>query len=92
MGRKKKEKYFLISEEGSVFAFSINWDRLPAQVIESCNSKQIYETVVYTKGSGFKNTSVLYFIELDPASVEDILKDEERKLIEDTKGEVKFII
>lgn len=92
MGRKKKEKYFLISEEGDVFAFPINWECLPPKVIESCNSKQIYETVTYTKGTGFKNASVLYFIELDPSAVEEVMKDGERKMIEDTKGEIKFII
>ena len=92
MGRKKKEKYFLISEEDDVFAFPINWEYLPSEVREGCNSEQLYESISYTKGVGFKESLIMYFIELDQSGFEEAIKDESRKVVEDIKTGIKFII
>ena len=92
---KRKSRYFLLIDErtGSE-SIPVEWDKLPDEVVEKCESKVIHDIKVYSKKHEIGITSVIFFNEIDSEDVEKIKQDvgDSVVVVEDTKNKVIYII
>ncbi len=87
---KGKIKYFSLELEHGQKTFPIEWDKLPDDVVEKCESKAIHDIKTYSiKDEKIKTTSVIFFLELSSEEVENI---KDRESVEDTKNNIIYII
>ena len=93
---RKKNRYFLLTPEQNTEKTSIpvEWDKLPDEVVEKCESKVIHDIKVYSKKHEIGMTSVIFFNEIDSEDVEKIKQDvgDSVVIVEDTKNKVIYII
>ena len=95
MPRKKKSRYFvLVDERTGVDTVPFEWDKLPDEVIEKCNSEVIHDLKIYSKERQLGSTSVIYFDEINVEEVEKLKEDvgEGVIMIEDEKNKITYIV
>ena len=83
-----------MDERTGAESIPVEWDKLPDEVVEKCESKVIHDIKVYSKKHEIGLTSVIFFNEIDSDDVEKIKQNmgDAAVIVEDTKNKVTYII